>query len=86
MKVEFAQSSRKHRVGRARILEVLANPEVVFTLEDLGMREDRLVFLGPDSSGRILEVMGILIDGGLLVIHAMDIRTKWRSMYEEGLQ
>lgn len=72
MKVEFAQSSRKHRVGRARILEVLANPEVVFTLEDLGMREDRLVFLGPDPSGRIVEVM--------------DIRTKWRSMYEEGLQ
>ena len=86
MKVEFTQSARKHRVGRKRVLEVLALPIVVITLNDAHGRDKRLVFLGKDHSGRVLEVMAVEIVGGLLVIHAMDIRPKWRKVYEEGLK
>ncbi len=38
--------------------------------------DDRLVFLGDDTTGRALEVMAVpLIDG---------LRAKWRPQYEEG--
>jgi len=40
--------------------------------------EDRLVFLGPDPNGVMLEVMAIEIDQGLLIIHAMKMRQKYR--------
>lgn len=86
MKVEFTQSARKHRVGRKRVLEVLALPVAVITLDDAYGRNTRLVFLGKDHSGRVLEVMAVETVGGLLVIHAMDIRPKWRKVYEEGLK
>ena len=44
-------------------------------------RQARLVFVGDDESGRALVVR---TDGGLLVIHAMDLRPKWRTLYEEA--
>ena len=46
--------------------------------------QERLVFLGDDESGRALEVMAVRTDRGLLVIHAMDLRPKWRQLNEEG--
>lgn len=82
--IEFTQSARKHRIGRARVRQVLADPvaEAVLPAES-GMQE-RLVFLGDDESGRALEVMAVRTNRGLLVIHAMDLRPKWRHLYEEG--
>lgn len=49
----------------------------------LGMlrKAERTVWLGADHGGRVLEVMTISIDDGLLVIHAMDIRAKYRDRY-----
>lgn len=46
--------------------------------------QERLVFVGDDESGRALEVLAVRTDRGLLVIHAMDLRPKWRQLYEEG--
>lgn len=83
--VEFAQSARRHRVGRARVLAVLADPFVVLELPGGGSGDDRIVFLGDDASGRALEVMAVRISRGLLVIHAMDLRPKWRIHYDEAL-
>ena len=40
---------------------------------------------GDDATGRALEVMAVRTERGLLVIQAMDLRTKWRALYEEGL-
>jgi hypothetical protein len=82
--VEFTQSARKHRIGRARVRQVLADPVAEAILPAGGDRQERLVFLGDDSSGRALEVMAVRTDRGLLVIHAMDLRLKWRHLYEEG--
>lgn len=85
MRIEFAQSARKHRVGRARALEVINDPVATVVLRGGDVRQDRLVYLGYDGSGRALEVMAVETDRGLLVIHVMDLRPKWRRMMEEGL-
>ena len=63
--------------------QVLADPVAEAVLPGSGLQE-RLVFLGDDASGRVLEVMAVRTDRGLLVIHAMDLRPKWRKLYEEG--
>jgi hypothetical protein len=43
------------------------------------------VFLGDDMEGIALEVMAIeLEDEGLLVIHAMALRDRYREQYEEA--
>lgn len=85
VKVEFAVSTRRHRVGRARVLQVLANPRARFVIADPAGRDDRIVFLGDDHTGRALEVMAVeLEDGTLFVIHVMDLRAKYRAAYEEG--
>ena len=82
--VEFTLSSRKHRIGRARVRQVLAEPVAEAVLPGGSGLQERLVFLGDDESGRALEVMAVRTDRGLLVIHAMDLRPKWRTLYEEG--
>jgi len=46
--------------------------------------QERLVFVGNDKSGRALEVMAVRKDRGLLVIHAIDPRPKWRQLDEGG--
>jgi hypothetical protein len=84
MRIEFARSARRHRIGRTRALYVIANPVVEVTVAGEDGQEDRLVYLGDDPRGRALEVMGVPIDGGILLIHVMDLRPKWRPLYEEG--
>lgn len=76
----------RHRIGRTRALYVIANPIVEITIPGGEGREERLVFLRDDQTGRALEVMAFPIKTGLLVIHAMDLRPKWRRLYEEGKQ
>ena len=44
----------------------------------------RLLILGDDDSGRALEVIAVEEDEGLVVIHAMDLRPKFRALHEEG--
>jgi len=85
VEVEFATSARRHRVGKARALHVIRNPRVQFVVRDPAGRDDRLVFLGDDQTGRALEVMAVaLSDGRLYVIHVMDLRAKYRTAYEQG--
>ena len=64
--------------------QVIAEPMVEITLPAEGGLDERLVFLGDDATGRALEVMAVRTERGLLVIHAMDLRPKWRARYEEG--
>jgi len=84
VRIEFAQSARQHRIGRARARHVIANPVVESTVPGESGQEDRLIYLGDDATGRALEVMAVPIEGGVLVIHVMDLRPKWRQWYEEG--
>lgn len=85
-RIAFARSARKHQIGRGRVRQVIADPVVTIALPAQGEGDERLVFLGDDATGRALEVMAVRIDHGLLVIHAMDLRPKWRALHEEGTQ
>lgn len=49
--------------------------------------DPRLACLGKDATGIRLEVMAVeLDDGGLLVIHAMPMRERYRPDHEEVLK
>jgi hypothetical protein len=89
--VRFARAATRHRVSKDRIRHVIANYRVRFEEPPPAGREGvpdtRLVFLGEDPQGEPLEVMAIqLPNGGLLVIHAMSLRNKYRRRYEEAKQ
>lgn len=73
--MEFAGSARKHGITDADALHAITNA-VVTVQQDA----DRVLFLGPDSTGRLLEV-GVLFaseDADPTVIHADVMRPKFR--------
>ena len=42
------------------------------------------MILGDDDTSRALDVIAVEEDDVLLVIHAMDLRPKFRALYEQG--
>jgi len=47
--------------------------------------DERLLFLGDDEAGTALEVMAVELEiGGILVIHAMELRVRYRPYYDEA--
>jgi hypothetical protein len=47
------------------------------------LADERIVFLGADQTGELLEVMAVETPDGLLVIHAMKLRQRYQP-YLEG--
>jgi hypothetical protein len=83
--VAFAQSARRHKIGRIRVRHVLCDPVAVFTVPSPdGQTPERLLYLGDDHTGRPLEVVTVAVGDGELVIHAMDLRAKYRPSYEQA--
>ena len=84
--IRWARSATKHRVSRARTAFVIEHCGLVFRVPPpKGQLDERLVFLGDDEDGAALEVMAVeLEDGDLYVIHAMDLRERYRPRYEEA--
>jgi hypothetical protein len=80
--IRFARSATRHGITESRarhVVESCAQPLYSDEPED----QDLVIFLGPDEDGVPLEVMGIELAGGdLLVIHAMRLRPKYRHDYE----
>lgn len=87
--MRFARSATRHRISKGRIRHVIANYRVRFEQPppDTGgarARSPRLVYLGDDDHGHALEVMAVAgRDDELLVIHAMELRDKYRQRYED---
>lgn len=72
-------------VSARHAFQVIHNPRVQFIVADPDGRDDRIVFLGDDQTGRALKVVGVELAGGTLyVIHVMDLRAKYRSAYGGG--
>lgn len=71
-KIQFAQSARKHRIGKAHTLWVMHHFEFTRDLAPDGSgKDDRLIWVGKDDRGLELEVIAIELDKMLLVIHVM---------------
>jgi len=87
--IRFARAATRHRISKESIRSVIANYRVTFEEpppagSGAARRSPRLVYLGSDVAGHVLEVMAVqLANDTLLVIHAMPIRGKYRTRYEE---
>jgi hypothetical protein len=81
MKIRWAKSAAKHRISRTRSGHVARTAETILreaAPPDSLLKDDRIVFLGPDPNGVMLEVIAVEIEEGLLIIHAMKMRPGYR--------
>jgi hypothetical protein len=89
VEIKHARSSTRHRISRKRSRYVVEKTSLIFrenAPKDSPLKDSRLVFLGPDEQGELLEVMAIETDTGeLLVIHAQPIRNRYLELLKEGL-
>lgn len=75
--VELRSSASKHGCGADDILHAVANALAIY--EDLD--DPFVLYLGPDSTGALLEVMTAVDDHGEeIAFHAMPMRRKYRSL------
>jgi hypothetical protein len=93
VRLSWTAAARRHRITRADARFVIEHCGLVFiqpAAADSLVLDDRLVYLGEDPNGRPLEVVTLEMDPGrggdqhLRVIHAMELRDKYRSQYEEA--
>lgn len=69
VKVVWSQSARKHRIGKARALEAMADAEI--TAVETKRGEPALLYIGIDGRGIELEIIGVPLGDALLIIHCM---------------
>jgi len=89
VEITHTRSSTRHRISRKRSRYVVETTRVIFrenAPKGSPLNDPRLVFLGPDEHGELLEVMAIETDtDALLIIHAQPIRNRYREQLEGGL-
>jgi hypothetical protein len=86
--ITFARSATNHRISRQRSLYVIEHCglQLVDRAWDRGTSgiEKRVVFVGDDLEGVALEVIAAEEDEeAFVVIHAMNMRKRFRGLYEE---
>ena len=81
MAIRFSRSAARHGIAPDRARFVVDGCRCPLYSPDAD-EADLIVFLGPDRHGVPLEVIGLeLADGDLLVIHAMRLRASYRDDY-----
>ena len=73
MEFNFSQSARKHRIGKARAVFVIESTQPI-QVDGFADKPDRLVWVGPDDRGLILEIEALILLDCILVIHVMPYR------------
>lgn len=89
--ITFSRSATKHRISRERSLYVVEHCGIQFvdrywnpTTSDV---DRRVYFLGDDLEEVALEVVAVERDEeDFRVIHAMELRNRFRGLYEEARQ
>ena len=84
VKLRFTKSARLHKVGRARAVFAIEHAYAVVCVDRPAGAGYLLMYLGDDETGRAFEVGGIEEGDTFVVIHVMDLRTKFRTAYETG--
>jgi uncharacterized DUF497 family protein len=83
---------RRHRVTRRQVQHVIDHAGLIFLQpapSSSTLQDPRLVYLGDDQTGTAIEVMAVEVhtsrgEDALMVIHAMPMREKYRTHYEEA--
>ena len=79
---QIHESALKHGISELDIHHVCANSSDIFEL-DQESYEIKILIIGPDSAGNLLEVIGLEIENqSLLIIHAMKIRKSMMNLLE----
>lgn len=87
---EYNQDSLdRHKVSRADVNEVLANSNITTRDFDLSLGQNdelRLMFVGYNLSGRLLEVgVEFVSEVKAYIFHAQTVSPKYRKCYEERI-
>jgi hypothetical protein len=70
MDIRYAQSARKHRIGRAHAHHVMENnPCVVITSDESDTIQ--YVWVASDDRGLKLEIIGVVLEDYVLITHVM---------------
>ena len=77
MRVKFTQSTRKHRIGHAHALFVMEKYKPVIEFQD--EFTTRHSWIGEDDRGLVLEILALVSDEEILVIHVMPRKFRRRS-------
>lgn len=70
-RVKFTQAARKHRIGRAAVLEALRNAGDPSTIPADDNHDMRYLYVGVDDRNRELEIIAVPLPDTLLIIHVM---------------
>ncbi len=81
--VEFHRSAFKHGHAESAIFHALDHAMVAVDL-DPDADPPRMLAIGPDPAGNLLEVIWLRLDGVELVIHAMGLRPTFRDLLSTG--
>ena len=68
--IRWYRSARRHRIGKARALYVIASTEAV-DVPATETADARLVWIGRDDRGIELEIVALDLDDAVVVIHVM---------------
>ena len=76
MRIEFAKSARKHKIGKQRVKEVISSsiPEAIKSEGRIKLR-----WIGRDSRGLELEIVAVVVGEIWLVIHVMPLEFRRRK-------
>lgn len=87
----WTSAMRKHRVTRIQVRYVINHAGLIFLQPapaGSALTDHRLVYLGDDQVGAAIEVMAVEVEDArgdaVMVIHAMPLREKYRTQYEEA--
>jgi len=88
MVIRFHHSAYRHGISRERALFVVEHcRRPLFVVDPDPNEADLVLFLGPDQREVPLEVVGVELRGGdLLVIHAMRVRAKYAALYAREMR
>ena len=80
--LDIHETALKHGVSILDIHHACANSSDIFEL-DQESYEIKILIIGPDSAGNLLEVIGLEMNNqSLLIIHAMKIRKSVMNLLE----
>ena len=78
--MEFHRSAFKHGLNRNTILHGLEHALTIIEL-DPAADPPRILAIGPDGAGNLLEIVWLELDGGTeMVIHAMPLRPAFHAL------